>query len=429
MTEETNTNNLGVHSSQFDLGLLLMITSKSLIWIVSIILLLGGLAFTYVYYTQPKYESTSIIQIINENQANRILNVGDIYEDADISKDIELLRSPEFFKRVIANLPVDVSYYVEGEVLNHERYLSSDFEVIYEIHDPIILDRRIYIEFETPTSGTINYLVGTKSFSEKFAEEDTIQTPHFSFTIVRLDEAQAQSSGLTEDRKYFILNSAPTLVQKLSKNYSVRIQSAAAKTVQIVVTDNNPAKASAICEQIAQTYLVFDHERKSESANQVLEFINQQIEEVYSKLKISEDLMSEFSQRTKLTKKKGIAATYITRVNVLEQKKVELELKISLLSELRGGIQIEKTGVDIYNLLSVLAGTEFENSVKGQIEELQNLVLTRNRLLGGAKWTIQTFESTISRFQFKRILLSRALKCFRSDLLRFKNKQQVRYNP
>lgn len=110
MAEESNTNGFGAQTPQFDMGLLLMVTSKSLIWIVSIVLLLGGMAYTYVYYTQPNYESKSVIQIINENQANRILNVGDIYEDADISKDIELLRSPEFFKRVISNLPVDVSY-------------------------------------------------------------------------------------------------------------------------------------------------------------------------------------------------------------------------------------------------------------------------------------------------------------------------------
>ena len=77
-------------------------------WILLVFIIAIGSAYTYIYYTQPLYQSKSIIQIINENQANRILNVGDIYEDADISKDIELLRSPEFFKRVVSELPLEV---------------------------------------------------------------------------------------------------------------------------------------------------------------------------------------------------------------------------------------------------------------------------------------------------------------------------------
>lgn len=81
--------------------------------VLIVIVFIGG-AYTYIHYTQPVYESSSVIQIVRENQANTLLNVQDFYESEDISKDIELMRSEEFFKRVIDHLDLDVSYFSEG---------------------------------------------------------------------------------------------------------------------------------------------------------------------------------------------------------------------------------------------------------------------------------------------------------------------------
>jgi tyrosine-protein kinase Etk/Wzc len=372
--------------SQFDLGLLIVVTQKSLAWILVILILALGAAYTLLFYTQPVYESKSIIQIINENQANRILNVGDIYEDADISKDIELLRSPEFFKRVVLSLPLEVSYFAEGEVLVHERYLTSDYEVYYNSIDPILYDRPIYIQFNDLNHGTIDYSIGLTPYSYSFVSGDTLRTEHAALVIRNISNKSASdySEGLTGDRNFFTLNSTKYTVNKLLRSYRVTLQNAAAKTVLITVNDNNALKAADICSQIADSYLTFDQERKSESANQVLEFINQQIEEVYSKLKISEDLITDFRQQTRLTQKKEIAATYIDRVNILERERTELDVQISLLNELKRNIDAEKTGVDIYSLLPLLAGSDFEQNIQLQIKELQTLVTSRNQRLSSA---------------------------------------------
>ena len=104
----------------FDLGLLISTIKKSLIWMVLIFALAMGGAYVYLHFTQPIYESSSVVQIVTDNKANRLLNVENIYESQDISKQIELLRSEEFFKRVLNSLNLEVSYYNEGEVLTHE---------------------------------------------------------------------------------------------------------------------------------------------------------------------------------------------------------------------------------------------------------------------------------------------------------------------
>ena len=117
----------------FDLGLLIYLSVKILPWTIIILAVGVGSAFTYLHYTAPIYQSKSIIQLTSDNQANRILQVDDIYERGDISKEIELIRSPEFFRRVISKLPINVSYYSEGEVLTYERYKGSPFSIDFFI--------------------------------------------------------------------------------------------------------------------------------------------------------------------------------------------------------------------------------------------------------------------------------------------------------
>lgn len=59
------------------------------------------------------------------------------------------MRSEEFFKRVVENLDLKVSYYVEGEILRNERFRNSPFTVYQQNLDPLLFDKPIYIRFET----------------------------------------------------------------------------------------------------------------------------------------------------------------------------------------------------------------------------------------------------------------------------------------
>ena len=158
----------------------------------------------------------------------------------------------------------------------------------------------------------------------------------------------------------------------------------------------------------------------------MLEFINQQIEDVYAKLKISEDLITDFKQRTRLAEKKEISSTYIQRVNILEREKTEIELKINLLDELKNNINAEKTGVDIYSLLPVLAGTEFEKNVEQHIEELQKLVMNRNRILGTA--TIENPNVILynQRIEMQKNLILKSLAVMSKRLIAIKGRSELK---
>ncbi len=365
----------------FDLGLMVFIIRKSLIWILLVLGLAAGSAYTVIHYSQPVYESKTILQISSENRANQLLEVENIYESEEISKDIEVLRSQEFFKRVLDTLPLDISYYFEGEVLRNERFKNNPYSVEFSVKEPTLYDKAIYVVFEAREKGSLNYEVGGQAFSYAFTIGDTLITEHAELVIQdAFMETIINSAGFGETDMYFVLNSPMQNLKTLYPSYVVQLLSASAKTILISVSDHNPAKAANICNQIAFEYLEFDKEHKNGSAKLVLKFINEQLADVYNRLKDSETLIKDFKKENRMSES-DFAESYIKRLEEHETSLSKLEVQAELLKRLKKTIDDENTGVDINNLLPVLAGSDFERKVESQILDLQRLVVRRNNKL------------------------------------------------
>src|SRR4051812_8735975 len=95
-------------SGEFELGLFLYIAKRNLLWIASFFSIALVLAFLYLRYTPPLYESSTVMQISTNNNVNKILNVGNIpEEDENIEGAIEVIRSKVFIKRGLEHLPLE----------------------------------------------------------------------------------------------------------------------------------------------------------------------------------------------------------------------------------------------------------------------------------------------------------------------------------
>ncbi|HPS82756.1 MAG TPA: Wzz/FepE/Etk N-terminal domain-containing protein, partial [Bacteroidales bacterium] len=121
-------------NDEFDFKLFLNITRKSLIYIIVFTVLLFAAVFVYLRYTQPVYEAACIVQINTDDKAEKLFDNKTIYED-DIYRKIEIMRSPVFMQRVVSQLPLGVSVFAKGNILNFELYNEVPFEIKYEIID------------------------------------------------------------------------------------------------------------------------------------------------------------------------------------------------------------------------------------------------------------------------------------------------------
>ena len=118
-------------------------------WVIVIIGVVSvGAGLAYYRYTLPVFKATSILQIKNENKTNQILGINSVVMENDLAPVIELIRSHEFLKTVVAALPLEISYYRQGTFLSTELYGSTPFEIKYRLNNPVILDQKIICEFK-----------------------------------------------------------------------------------------------------------------------------------------------------------------------------------------------------------------------------------------------------------------------------------------
>lgn len=147
-------------------------------------------------------------------------------------------------------------------------------------------------------------------------------------------------------------------------------------------------------------------------------FINDQLGDVYTRLKDSETSIRDFKKENRLADREDIAQTYIARLNDLEKEKSILQVQLNLLQELKKNIDQENTGVDINQLMPVLAGTEFELKVEKQIIELQNMVVRRNNQLTSATTENPTIIIFDKQIESQKTLILRSLEALESRFKR-----------
>jgi tyrosine-protein kinase Etk/Wzc len=221
-------------SGEFELGLFIHIARKSLIWVIAFFLLALAGALLYLRYTQPVYESSSVIQLQTSDNANKILKVDNIAENQnELAEAVELLRSKVFFKRILSKLPLEIGYFSEGTFKSEEQYTATPFTVESKIFDPSIIGSKIYIDFTNINSGIINYQIKDKSISKSFKTGTPVKFEHFEIIIAvrNYKEIQAQQSLVKKNAYYFVFNDLNTLVNQLYPNLEVKLLNNDAKTI------------------------------------------------------------------------------------------------------------------------------------------------------------------------------------------------------
>lgn len=366
-------------SQEFELGLFLYIARKNIFWLLLFVLIAFVAAYVYVRYTPPVYESNTIVQIKQENNMSKVLELDKLQEMQDISGEIELLRSKVILRKVLAKLPLQVAYYNQGTVLQYELYKSSPYQVDVISFDSSFTNIPVFIEFENEKQFTLEYKYGGKEYTFKGETGKSLTVEHFNIVITVTDfgSIEKQQNAVKQNAQFFKFNNIEDLTNQYVKNLDVKLLNSAAKTIQIVFKDFNALKAADIVNGIAEEYISYDVERKSESAKNVLAFIDEQLSFVYDKLKDSETSIQAFKTENKITNDKDIITTNIERLSVIENEIMNVELEEKVLQEIEKSIRKSEKEMDVYNIIPLLTGTKFEENLSSMIKELQELLMQK----------------------------------------------------
>jgi uncharacterized protein involved in exopolysaccharide biosynthesis len=122
---------------------------------IFLVALFSAIAFIYLRYTKPLYESNAVLQIVEEDKVSSVLGeVTATAQGTNINQEVEFLRSDFLLNKTIAKLNIYTDLFSEGKLLTKDLYKSTRFK-INSIHlaDSSLCGKRINIEF---VNGKIN---------------------------------------------------------------------------------------------------------------------------------------------------------------------------------------------------------------------------------------------------------------------------------
>ncbi|MGE0561505.1 MAG: polysaccharide biosynthesis tyrosine autokinase [Flavobacteriales bacterium] len=384
-------------NTELDVILLLQLFKRNLFLFIAIIVTCAVIAFFYLRYTVPLYQSQLILQVGSKNTADQVLKVDNFQEQEDVAKDVELLKSKFLLKRALLTLPLDVSYYNEGKFLTFELYRNSPVRVEYLIKDSSILGVPHYIEL---TNNKKFKLLENEIPIGEFSEGEKIQTNKLEIVIFfnNYEEAKLSQSDIKNTKLFFTINNIEQLTNSYISRLNVYPLNPLAKTINLSFQDNNAVKTADILTALANEYIVYDIEERSKSSKKVIEFLDDQLDKYYNKVKISENSIEEFQKTNKLSDIDKFSSLYVERVNKLENQLIDFDLQKNVLVEINNSLKGKTKEINVYNLLPILSGTEYETRITSLITDLQGLLVQRQQML-----TEATKESELLKLHDQQI--------------------------
>lgn len=369
-------------NDDFDLKLFFKVIRKNIAWILLFFVIAFLMAFLYLRYTYPIYESKSIIQIALADKNSKMLLDREFTAKSDLPGKIELLRSQTFLDRVFNKLPLDVSYFQIGNVLNYEMYRTSPFELEYRNPINEIYNLPVYVSFTDENNAIFTTNLNNKENVFRVKTNDWVRLPvidSVKVSVRNFDKIRKDMKGLNENPYYFVLTRRENLVRTYAGNLNVETENEAAGTIKVLYYERNPSKAADICNTISEEFKIYDIEKQAESANNTIKFIDDQLKAVYDKLYDSEVDLQNFKTKNRLNDETPLP-NFATRIDDLESKLSNIQLEEAALKTIEEAISIEKD-IDVYQLVSLLAASDSQGMILQMLNELKTLLQRRTSTL------------------------------------------------
>lgn len=364
-------------SHEFDPGLFLHIVKRSLVWVILLIVVAFAGAFLYLRYTPEIYEARAVIQLSEEDSGERIVNVSRVSQDHAIEARVELLRSKLLIQRTLARMPMEVSYFAKGRILTNEHYVISPYRVeLIELKNESLRNKPIFIEFEEQL---FSLAVGGKRY-ENLPLAKEVSTDDFRMMLTVHNEAGLLSL-VKENELFFRINTPEALAGRFLRGLDIRILNSTAKTLEISFKDNNPFLARDFVSALSDEFISFDLEKRQRSDENILAFIDAQIDTVYERLRSSETLLSSYKQDNRITDLSNVSSVFLGRLTDLENRVIHLEVEEQLLNDVERITDMASDEVALDNLVPLVAGSTYEAAMASQLTNLERLLFEREKSL------------------------------------------------
>lgn len=355
-------------------------------WFLVCLILAMTAGFFYLRYTAPIYEARASIIINEENSKNTGPDLSGYADLAmlsnlgtnSIENEMAILRSRQLIDKIVTALDLHIQYFQSNNIRLVEIYEDLPFSLNILKLDEKKLKELEGAQFKVTSSGKENLMI------INLETEDTIRT--VLGTPVDLGFANLViGMNSNEDSIFYLEETIITfsVPEKVASHYQKEIVlnhiDKNSNVIELVLQDPVKKKAQDIIDQLILEFNRDAIEGKNLIAGNTANFINERLDIINAELETVETGKEEFKETNRLTDIQAESQMFIQNASEYNKRRQEvgtqMELANAMLEYLSRNSKSE--------LLPANLGIE-EGGVNLLIGEYNNLVLERNRILGGS---------------------------------------------
>ncbi|WP_051254353.1 GumC family protein [Arenibacter latericius] len=346
-------------------------------WFLGTVVVALLIAFLYLRYTTPSYQSTAKIRIIDEskemNIATDAMSLLSGKPQVNLDNEIEVLKSYRLLKQVVEELQLNVSYFAVGNIQTRQ-IADAPFTVNIEGS----LDNIKSSEYQIQVSGSTAKVIDANGLSVSLLLQTTPATdPSLPFSI-QLTENNPGNSNQEKNYKVAI-TSVKSATMRLINSLQVSSTNKNSDILSLSMIGESVPRSETILNTIIEKFNqdgILDRQLVSK---RTLDFIDDRFIFLTQELDSIEGDKKSFKQQNNLSYIEADAGITLQKKSATEEEAYRLETQIALSKLLKETLAQEAA----YNLLPADIGLE-NSGINSLVSEYNQLVLERDKMVASA---------------------------------------------
>ena len=335
-------------------------------WVAGSVILATLVANVYLWYT-PKVYATSATMKFEEKKSeiSDLMNVMGSSEKgaSKIQSETYVIQSRSLVLSAIKDLDYRVSFFLGGRVRTTDIYPQKPLNIQLLKFDTLNFYHDL-ISYQPNDNHTfsLTYKAGGKEVTKVYSYNTPVNIENMAFSI--------KYPGNIKNAVYlFKFNVPDDFVGRVLGGLHTNEVIKNSNIISLQETDSNPQFAADVLNAIMKEYLEYDRNQKTQSATQMIKFIQNQLDTISVEVRGSENLIEKNKQNSRIVDISTAATDALGKSKDLETQQSLLKIQLQAIDQLRDQITSEKDNVSL------------NFSMQGSIDPLLSQLITNINIL------------------------------------------------
>ena len=360
-------------------------------WFVLSLIVALGIAFLYLRYTTPVYNTYAKILVKGGegrgSGASQALSIGDIIQNYGLSNERQILKSSTTAAEVVRDLKLYTSYTLKGRVRDRVMYKNQEFMVDMDAEHLEKLNTPVYMKIEKEKgayhiTGSYRVPIDELNSSAPYGIDQTIKNLPATIktkagTISIYTNPAPVKQKMTDGQEIIVTINSP---MNVAKGYAARLGVAGnegSDVITLSINDQNTTRAVDYLNQMLIVYNRLANEDKNDVARRTEAFINERLAKINGELNATDSELESYKRRNGLVNLRSDAGQSAGNQDAYEKRLSDANTQIQLINTYRQYINKPTNKGQI-----MPSNVGLNDGQTGQlVSEYNQRVLERNRLL------------------------------------------------